>query len=94
MSTGMASADPPRSVGRVTWGGPTVAELFADGSWRVTRLDEDRRAVADNLAGWYAEWDHHASLHYGQGILPDLARRMGGSHVFHQPPPAGPDEIN
>lgn len=86
---------PPRLVGSVTWDGPTVAELFAGGSWRVTRLgDEDRPDVAANLAGWYAEWDHTATYHYGQGILPDLARRMGGTHVFHRPPPAGPDEVN
>lgn len=77
-----------REVGRVTWGELDVnrAVLFADGRWRVTSGDVERPETAANLAIHYDGWDRHPSLYYGQGILPDLADLMGGTHVFHQPP--------
>lgn len=83
-----------RSIGRVTWADGVSAELFADRRWRVTRGDSEDRWFADSLAAYYEGWDRTPSLHYGQGILPDLARLMGGTSVFHAPAPDPPEVVH
>jgi hypothetical protein len=36
----------------------------------------------------YRAWERDAGLPYGHGILPDLARLIGGTYVLHEPPPS------
>lgn len=79
-----------REVGFVAWGGDSTATLHADGSWLVEHGGVAAPVLARMLGSHYEGWDRSPSLYYGQRILPDLARILGGEHVFHQPEPAPP----
>jgi hypothetical protein len=81
---------PRKSVGYVRWGDDVRnrAELFDDGSWRVTYRGADDPWRARDFAVLYRAWERDAGLPYGHGILPDLARLIGGTYVVHEPPPS------
>jgi len=77
---------PRKPVGYVRWGDDVgnKAELFDDGSWEVSYRGCADPWRARDFAALYREWDRHPGPPYGHGILPDLARLMGGSYVLHE----------
>ena len=85
---------PGEPIGYVEWGGTSRAELLGVGRWRVTHDGREDPRAAKVFALHYAGWDAHPRLQYGQGILADLAKSMGGTFVFNAPEPAPPGVVH
>ena len=74
--------------------GIILAELFGVDDWRVTVAGKDSPGMARSLAALYEDsYRGPQDGYYGQLILKDLAKRMGGVDSFDQPRPAPFDVI-
>jgi hypothetical protein len=72
-------------VGYATWSEGSKAELYQDGTVIVTHGGNVDARSSRNFTKYYRGWDRNPTLYFGQGILPDIAKLMGGRSVFHLP---------
>ena len=74
--------------------GMALAELFGEDRWRVTVAGKDDPATARNLTEMYRDaYRGPQEGYYGQKILQDAAKMLGGVAVVNPVKPAASEQV-